>query len=466
MLKLGFSSMFVRLVMKCVTSVRLSVRVNGDLLPFFTPTKGLRQGDPVSPYLFLLCAEGFSSLLKYYGGDYIDRGIRVSYRSPWVSHLLFADDSLIFISAKQQSAQRLNEILQIYASASGQCVNREKSAIYFSTNTPQPVRHLLKGSLNIQAETFSERYLGLPTAVGQITSGTFDHIGERARAKIQGWSEKLLACAGREVLLKSVVQAMPTYSMSTFRLTKKTCKSITSPMAHYFWSSSLDKKGMHWVSWNDLASPKCNGGMGFRDLPLFNLALLGKHGWRLMTKPNSLCARVLKGRYFPDTDFLHASVPKSASATWRAIIAGRETLNAGLIKRVGDGSSISVWTDKWIPGTTMMTPLSRPPATIVEYVSDLIDTDNWTWNQQLVRDSFIAPDAAAILNIPLRQGGGEDYYAWAFDPSGNYTVKTAYRSLVTQKERSALEEGTATETSPNEKQMWKALWKLNVVPKV
>jgi hypothetical protein len=113
-------------------------------------------------------------------------------------------------------------------------------------------------------------------------------------------------------------------------------------MARYFWSSSLDKKGMHWVSWKELASPKCNGGMGFRDMPLFNLALLGKHGCRLMTKPYSLCAQVLKGRYFPDTDFLHASALKSASATWRAIIAGREALNVGLIKRVGDVISISV----------------------------------------------------------------------------------------------------------------------------
>lgn len=81
MIKLCFSISFARLIMKCVSSVRFSIRVNGELLPFFTPSKGLRQGDPVSPFLFLLCAEGLSSLLKFYGGNYIDRGIRVSYRS-------------------------------------------------------------------------------------------------------------------------------------------------------------------------------------------------------------------------------------------------------------------------------------------------------------------------------------------------------------------------------------------------
>ena len=126
----------------------------------------------------MLCAEGFSSLLKYYNGGTIDRGMRVSYRLPWVSHLLFTDDNLIFINASTPSALRLNEILRIYGDASGQCVNRDKSSIYFSTNNPDTLRQVLKSTLNIQVEAFSERYLGLPTAVGRITSGTFDHISE------------------------------------------------------------------------------------------------------------------------------------------------------------------------------------------------------------------------------------------------------------------------------------------------
>ena len=127
--RLGFSMGFVRLIMKCVSSVRFSVRINGELLPYFTPTRGFRQGDPVSPYLFLMCAEGFSSLLKYYNGGTFDRSLRVSYRSPWVTHLLFADDSLIFINASNPSALRLYEILKIYGDASGQCINRDKNSI-------------------------------------------------------------------------------------------------------------------------------------------------------------------------------------------------------------------------------------------------------------------------------------------------------------------------------------------------
>ena len=102
---------------------------------------------------------------------------------------------------------------------------------------------------------------------------------------------------------------------------------------------------------------------------------------------------------------MHAALPKSSLATWKAIIAGREALRTGLISRVGDGTTIDVWNDKWIPGTISMSPISRPPGTAIQRVEELIDTSNWTWKHEVVRENFIAPDAEAILNIPIRQGG-------------------------------------------------------------
>ena len=101
----------------------------------------------------------------------------------------------------------------------------------------------------------------------------------------------------------------------------------------------------------------------------------------------------------------------------------------------------------------------------LDHVSELFDTDTCTWDVELVKRNFLAPDAEAILNIPIRQGGGDDFLAWAFERSGNYTVKSVYRALVTQKERASLEEGRATETSEEDTQLWKSLWKLNAIPK-
>ena len=99
-----------------------------------------------------------------------------------------------------------------------------------------------------------------------------------------------------------------------------------------------------------LTMPKGEGGMGFWDLPLFNKAMLGKQGWRLITRPDSLCARVIKGKYFPNGEFLTANRKKRSSETWRAMLHEREALVKGIIKRVGPGSSINIWNDNWIPG--------------------------------------------------------------------------------------------------------------------
>ena len=107
----------------------------------------------------------------------------MSVHAPWVNHLLFAHDSLIFLSANIQSAERLNDILRFYADYSGQAVNREKSSIFFSGNSGHDLREALKVTLGIPVEAFSERYLGLPTAIGRITRGTFNHLGERVRGK-------------------------------------------------------------------------------------------------------------------------------------------------------------------------------------------------------------------------------------------------------------------------------------------
>jgi hypothetical protein len=156
MLKLGFPSSLVQLIMRCVSTVRFAVKVNGGLLEAFYPSRGIRQGDPISPYLFLLCSEGLTALLHNFCMGIVDRGVRVCNRSPWISHLLFVDDSLIFINANSASATRLDEILRIYNEASGQRVNREKSAIFFSPCTSEAHRMEVKQVLSIQTEAFSE----------------------------------------------------------------------------------------------------------------------------------------------------------------------------------------------------------------------------------------------------------------------------------------------------------------------
>lgn len=124
-------------------------------------------------------------------------------------------------------------------------------------------------------------------------ASTFNYVLARVRGMIGGWAEKELSCVAREVLLKANVQAVPTYPMLVFKLALGVCQKLTSAVSNYWWGSSLDNHRIHRLRWEKLTRSKEDGGMGFRDFALFNKAMLGKQGWRLLTRRDSLCARVL-----------------------------------------------------------------------------------------------------------------------------------------------------------------------------
>ena len=223
--------------MKCVTTVSYRIRVNGELSEMIKPERGLRQGDPLSPYLFLLCAEGFSALLSQAEGDGRLKGVKVCQRAPSVSHLLFADNSLILFRANGGDAQHLQGILDPYEESSGQMINKEKSAIMFSPNTRRDVKEDVMRELSITKETMNERYLGLSVFVGNSKSKVFAYLKERIWSRIQGWKEKLLSRAGKEILIKAVAQAIPTFAMGCFDITKEICGQINTMICRYWWSN-------------------------------------------------------------------------------------------------------------------------------------------------------------------------------------------------------------------------------------
>jgi len=167
----------------------------------------------------------------------------------------------VFSEASQEGANRLLEILETYHHGSGQLVNRDKSASFFSKNCTQDMKQVVMQVLNINKEALAERYLGLPTEVGRNTSEVFEYLPAQVKGRIESWCGREASCAGREVLIKSIAQAVPTYSMSCFLLPINVCKKLKSAMANYWWGSSVDNRHMHWMSWERLNQPKCKGGM-------------------------------------------------------------------------------------------------------------------------------------------------------------------------------------------------------------
>lgn len=140
----------------------------------------------------------------------------------------------------------------------------------------------------------------------------------------------MLSHAGREVMIKSVVQVIPSFAMACFLLPQKFCDKLVSYVSNFWWGGDAESKGVHWINWNHLSLPKAQGGMGFRDFRAFNLAILAKQGWRLLKHPNSFCAKMMKGIYYPTSDFLHARKGSQSSWAWASLMEGKEVLLQGV----------------------------------------------------------------------------------------------------------------------------------------
>ena len=228
MRRMGFANQWIKLIMLCITSVLYSILINGEPKGRIYPTRGIRQGDLLSPFLFLLCIEALNGLINKAARQGDIKGYSISRNSPVLTHLLFVDDSLLFCRANRQECQKVLDILDIYGSYSGQQINRSKTTIFFSKSTLEEIKDHIKEALGVPEIRQYEKYLGLPSLVGKTKKASFNYIKERVWKKMQGWKEKLLSQAGREILIKAVVQAIPTCTMSYFNLLVGLCVEIES----------------------------------------------------------------------------------------------------------------------------------------------------------------------------------------------------------------------------------------------
>ncbi|XP_019185049.1 PREDICTED: uncharacterized protein LOC109180018 [Ipomoea nil] len=252
-----------------------------------------------------------------------------------------------FLKATVQEANEIKGCLALYENLSGQTVNYHKSSICFSKNTTEEVKENVAQVLGVTQAPNYGKYLGLPSFIGRNKKAAFAYIEDKIRQRIGSWNKKLLSQAGKEVLLKSMAQAMPTYSMSVFLLPITVCTAIERLMNRYWWGSGTDQR-IHWKACDKLCIPKKCGGLGFKDLRAFNVALLGKQAWRLLTNTDSLVSKVYKARYYPKQPFTDAVLGNNPSHCWRSILAAKRLICSGVRRRIGNGNSTSVWGHPWL----------------------------------------------------------------------------------------------------------------------
>ena len=300
--------------------------------------------------------------------------------------------------------------------------------------------------------------------MGRAKYQTFAFLKDRVWKKLQGSKGTMLSKAGKEVLIKAIAQAIATYTMGVFQLPMKLCNELNSLCAKFWWGQVGNDKKIHWKSWDCLTQPKKEGGMGFRDLRYFNLAMLAKQGWRLLKNQESLLFKCFKARYFPRCNFLHANDSPNSSFVWKSMMAALPILRSGCCWRVGNGESIDVTKDKWIPNYPS-NKLLHPVIDMDEdwKVSNLINWDLHGWRRDILMAKFNRDEAEVVCRIPLSQWVVEDSMVWLYNRRGVYTVRFGYHLA-----RQVLRVESRVEASNRGgwQLAWRALWKLKLMGKI
>ncbi|XP_035551737.1 uncharacterized protein LOC118349897 [Juglans regia] len=415
----------------------LNVLINGVPGHKFLPSRGLRQGDHLSPYLFIVCAEGLSSLLDHYEKSKLIRGVQVARGGTSINHLLFANDCILFGRANIGDWRKIQEILLVYEKASGQFLNKGKTSVFFSNNPRLTDKQAIKKDGNSFVCGTYEKYLGLPAMVGRSKFNTFRTLKEKLWQKVSSWKNTFLSQAGKEVLIKVVLQSIPTFTMGVFKLSIKLCKEINIMLSKFRWGSQQEGRGMVWRKWEKMSMQKGKGGMGFRDMESFNVALLAKQGWRILKYPMSLAAVLLKEKYFRFENFLEAKLGAQPSLVWRSIWSARDLLREGLRWKVGDGKDINIWRSKWLTRPTSFAVQS--PVSLLQRnakVIELIDSQKGEWDESIIRTIFSEEEAEQILCMPLSRGRAKDKIIWGPAKKGLFTgaAKEVVEAVLSEEE--------------------------------
>uniref|UniRef100_A0A803PJ47 Reverse transcriptase domain-containing protein n=1 Tax=Cannabis sativa TaxID=3483 RepID=A0A803PJ47_CANSA len=458
LLKMGFHQRWINLIMACVRSVQYHIVHDGQRLGPVLATRGIRQGDPLSPYLFILCAEGFSALILRYETNRWIHGCKIARSAPTISHMFFADDSYLYCQASEVEALYIIEQLRKFELASGQKVNVAKSSIFFSANIDDGMRDRIMRITGMVQVDENSTYLGLPSTMGRNKSAVLGFLKDRVRKRVESWDAKMLSRAGKEILIKTVTQALPSYAMSVFLLPLKVCRELERILCSCWWRSSpIHGKGISWESWDRMVVHKHSGGMGFRSLHDHNIAMLGKQGWRLLTYESSLVRRIFKARYYPLGSFLDASIGNNPSYVWRSIFESQSLIKSGARWSIANGSLVDVLNQPWLMDKDNLYITSSHPTLLHAKVSQLMAPNERRWDEDIINDLFSDVDRELVKGVVISSSREFDNRYWFFEASGQYSVKSAYKRLQVVNGRWIGGDNSG---------LWRKLWNLKIPAKI
>ncbi|XP_021835349.2 uncharacterized protein [Spinacia oleracea] len=323
--ELGFPPLFIHWIKGCVTTVSYSILVNGNPMPPFAAKKDLRQGDPLSPFLFAICMEYLSRCMKSLVSN-PDFNFHPKCEKLQLTHLMFADDLLLFARGDLISLQLIFKAFTCFSKASGLEANMDKTEVYFSGVHPIEQQAIME-ALGITKGSLPFRYLGVPLSSSKLTIGQCKPLIDKFYTRVTSWVSKKLSYAGRLQLVKVILFSLQTYWSQIFMLPKKVVREIERICRTYLWTGDTKTSKKSPIAWDSVCKPKVAGGQNVKNFHLWNKAAILKLLWALAFKPDALWVKWVNAYYVKGKDMYTMPIPASASWMIKKIWSSRDLLD-------------------------------------------------------------------------------------------------------------------------------------------
>ncbi|GKV43653.1 hypothetical protein SLEP1_g50917 [Rubroshorea leprosula] len=393
MSKFGFCPKWRTWIGECISSATVLILVNGSPTEEFQMEKGLRQGDPLASFLFLMIAEALNGLMMKAVEENLFQGVEIGRSGLKLTHLQYADDSIFFCEANEQNVMVLKSILRCFEMIFGLKVNFFKSSL-IGLNVEKVNLEAYAEKLNCAIGKVPFKYLGLLIGSNPRRLSTWAPVIDIMKKRLSNWKRDSLSFGGRIILLNYVLSSILMYYFSTLKAPKQVTLLLTKLQRNFLWGGGENSRKTTWVKWETICNRKLEGGLGVKDLQKFNLALLGKWRWRFLLEKEALWKQVLEAKYTIDKSEMWEANKwdRLGSAWWRdlwkieyAVDGKRGWFKEGVGKKVGEGKETLFWHEIWVGDKQLkekfnrLFSLSKEKDVCIAYMGEWKNGE-WTWN--------------------------------------------------------------------------------------
>ncbi|GJS96150.1 putative RNA-directed DNA polymerase [Tanacetum coccineum] len=405
MSQMGFGAKWCSWIKGCLSFATVSIHVNGSPSNEFKMERGLRQGDPLSPFLFLIVVEALQVSIIEACNKNLFKGLYLNEDNTNLSLLQYADDALFFGEWSLWNAKKLVMILKCFQDASGLRVNLAKSKLYEIGVNSVVI-------LNCGFDSLPFIYLGLPVGMKMNCVESWNEVIDCFTNRISSWKTKILSIGSRMTLTKAVLGSLPLFYFSIFRAPSKVLQNLEKNHSRFFWGFKEGSKGISWVKWSKVCSNKSVGGLGVGSLKSMNLGLLGKWRWRFLNEHEALWRKVISVLYDYEGGFQNISRAGLKKGIWDGIVSSSLAIDD--TAKVKDG-----WMMSNENGSSSWNWRSQPRGRaldVLNYIHNLLNGSQitagspniWFWN-------YDSKETAARVEVSLAQKRSEDLKMLALD---------------------------------------------------